>query len=228
MAMRLARHLLRLALVLLCLVVSISASYASELAQKQKSYWGIYTGDAGGAGVAIQGVETVSPGALAGLQSGDVLLSVNGVTIKSPQEFRAVKNTFPLYTPLNLAVKRNGALIERQILLSGIVALEVKAVKSEFTIPGVPLPPTPSTELSAIDVLEVVNVLDQVILDPKSGKIAILGHYDKNYNTGPIPYLDLLKTALVYPEPILNIMPTPETKPQLLDRMSRPTPKFEQ
>lgn len=38
------------------------------------------------------------------------------------------------------------------------------------------------------------------------GRIAVLGHYDDHYNTGPIPCLDLLKTAMVHPKPQLNLM----------------------
>lgn len=205
-------HLLRAALISLVLVFGIGCAYAAE--PPQQISWGIFTGDAGGQGVAIQGITPESPAAKAGLQTGDVLLSINGVAVRSAQEFRAVKNNFPLYTPLNLAIKRNGALIERQIILTGRVRLEVKELKSVFTVPGVPPPPAPGA-LSAIDALDAVNVLDQVILDPRTGTIAIIGHYDPNYNTGPLPYLDLLKTALAYPTPRLNIDPTRETSKNL-------------
>lgn len=205
--------LLRAVLVLVLLVFSISSVNAAETPRQITNSWGIFTGDAGGQGVAVQGITPASPAAKAGLQTGDVLLSINGAAVHSAQEFRAVKNTFPLYTPLHLEVKRNGTLLKYQIILTGIVMLEVTEVRSKFTIPGVP-PPAP-VSLSAIEALDTVNVLDQVILDPRSGKLAIIGHYDKNYNTGPIPYLDLLKTALAYPTPLLNIEPTAETKKQL-------------
>jgi hypothetical protein len=202
---RLNVHLFRAALVILFLVSWISCAFAAD-APKRISYWGIVISDTGGQGqgVAIVVVNNDSPAGKAGLKPGDVLLSINGVAVRSAQEFRVVKNTFPLYTPLKLAIKRNNVLVECQILLHGIVPLEVKAVKSEFTIPGVP-PPPPSTVLSAIDALEVVNVLDQVILDPGSGKIAIIGHYDARFNTGPIPYLDILKTAMSFPKPVFNL-----------------------
>jgi len=203
------------ALVILFLLTSVGGTYAAEM-PKQLSQWGMEVSDASGKGVLIKTVLTPSSADSAGLQSGDVLLSVNGVAVNSAQEFWAVKDTFPLYTPVNLVVKRNEASIERRILLAGTVRLEVKEINSEFVIPGVPPSPS-SVALSAIDSLDIINVLDQVVLDPKTGKIAIIGHYDRDYNTGPIPYLDLLKTALVYPAPRISLDPTPESVKQMLE-----------
>jgi hypothetical protein len=200
-------------LALIVLAVSASSAFAAESA-KQIAYWGIYTGDAGGQGVAIQGVMTASPAQAAGLQRGDVLLSINGVAVRSAQEFKEVKNSFPLFAPLKLAVSRNGAVSELQIELAGITPLEVTPVKSEFVIPGVSAPPAAKT-LSALEALDAINVLDQVVLDPASGKIAVIGHFDSRFNTGPIPYLDILKTAMVYPKPIFNLHNTPEVDKSL-------------
>jgi len=202
--MRHKRHIFRAVLVLLFLVSWISCVCAAE-EPKRISYWGIVVRDAaGGQGVSVVIIKENSPAGKAGLKAGDILLSINGVAVRSTQEFRAVKNTFPLFTPLKLALKRNNAPVEREIVLSGIVPLEVKAVKSEFTIPGVPVPP-PQTAVSAIDALDTVNVLDQVVIDPKSGKIAVIGHYDARFNTGPIPYEDLLKTAMIFPKPVFEL-----------------------
>ncbi len=184
-------------------------------AEPQQISWGIYTAEAGGRGVLIQGFTPDSPAAKAGLQAGDVLLAIDGAAVRSVQEFRAVKNNFPLYTPLRLTISRGGAVLERQIVLTGRVRLAVQEVTAAFAIPGVPPPPTAAP--SAIEALDAVNVLDQVVLDPQTGRIAIIGHYDKNYNTGPIPYLDLLKTALANPTPRLNIIPAPATKKVLED-----------
>ena len=161
--------------------------------------------------MAVVGVNTRSPASTAGLQTGDVLLSIDGVAVRSAQEFRAIKNNFPLYTPLKLTVRRSGKPIEREVLLSGIIPLEVKPVKSRFIIPGVP-PPPPSGQLSAIEALDRINVLDQFILDPKTGQVAVMGHYDAGFNTGPIPYLDMLKTAMLYPKPKFNLYHSEEVK----------------
>jgi hypothetical protein len=175
-----------------------------KAAPKQMSYWGFVIEDAAGQGVSLTVVKNDSPAGKAGLEVGDLLLSIDGVAVHSVQEFRAVKNRFPFFTPLNLTLKRKGVPLERTIVLYGVVPLKLKPARAEFSIPSVPLPPT-SDVLSAVEALDQVNVLDQVILDPRSGKIAIVGRYDARFNTGPIPYLDMLKTALVYPKPKFNL-----------------------
>ena len=192
---------------------AVGGALAADSA-KQIAYWGIYTGDAGGQGVAVEGVMSASAAQASGLQKGDVLLAINGVAVRSPQEFSVLKNSFPLYTPLKLSVKRGGAAIELQIEVPGITPLEVKPAKADFVIPGVPAPPEAKT-LSALEALDQINVLDQVILDPASGKVAIIGHYDSRFNTGSIPYLDILKSAMVYPKPIFKLHNTPEVDKSL-------------
>ncbi|HWR00406.1 MAG TPA: PDZ domain-containing protein [Chlorobaculum sp.] len=186
---------------------------------RQLAYWGIYTGEAGGQGVAVQGVEAPSPAKAAGLQSGDVLVSIGGLAVHSLQEFRALKNSFPLYTPLAIKVSRGGAVQERQIELAGFRPLEVKPVTNSFVIPGVPAQQT-ERPLSAVEALDTINVLDKVVLDP-SGEIAVIGHYDPRFNTGPIPYLDLLKTAMIYPRPLFNLINSPEINRTLASLRAR-------
>ena len=218
--MRRKELIVAVALALFCLAFSVGRVFAAEPA-KQIAYWGIFTGNAGGEGVAVEGVMNPSAAQAAGLQKGDVLLSINGIAMRSPQEFSVLKNSFPLYTPLRLSVKRGGAAVELQIEVPGIVPLEVKPVKAEFVIPGVPAPPA-TKQRSALEALDQINVLDKVILDPATGKIAVIGHWDYRFNTGPIPYLDLLKTALVYPKPVFNLHNTPEVDKSL---NSQPLPK---
>ena len=201
-------YFLRAVIVALSLFFSIQCTYASGL-PKQNAFWGMMVGDAKGQGIAVTAIRDKSP-AGACLQTGDIIVSINGMSVRSTQEFNAVKNNFPLYIPLNLTVKRNGTIMQCQILLEGRKPLEVKSIKSEFVIPGVP--PIPLTVPSAIEALDQVNVLDQIILEPKTGEIAIIGHYDARYNTGSIPYLDLLKTAIAYPKPKLNLVQSQETK----------------
>jgi len=147
-----------------------------------------------------------SPAEEAGLKTGDVLAAMDGVAVKGPADFDRLP-----YVPIKLTVRRGGAEIERTILPGGILRLKISDIDQTFTIPGVPAHENP-TAVSTIDALDFINVLDQVVLDTKSGQIAIIGHYDKAYDTGSIPYLDLLKTAMANPSPILNLELTPETK----------------
>lgn len=151
-----------------------------------------------------------SPAEDAGLKTGDVFIAMDGVAVKGLSDF-----VRPPCVPIKLLVRRGGAEIERTIVPGGIIRLKISDIIQPFTIPGVPGHETP-TAVSAIDALDFINVLDKVVLDPKSGQIEIIGHYDKAYDTGSIPYLDLLKTAMANPSPILNLNETPDTKIEMI------------
>lgn len=191
----------------------------------QRSYWGFVIEDASGQGVSLTAVKNDSPAGSAGLQAGDILLSINGGGGAFGAGVPGGENTFPLFTPLKLTLKRDGAPLERTISLYGIVPLQLKPARVEFTIPGVP----PASDApSAIEALDHVNVLDQVILDPASGKVAMIGHYDDRFNTGPIPYLDMLKTALVYPKPKFDLNDNSQQQLATIDQQLKdwPTKEF--
>ena len=57
------------------------------------------------AGLLITSVEDPRPG---GLQSGDILMSVNSIRVRSPQEVAAVLEDLPLTEPLILGLFRSG------------------------------------------------------------------------------------------------------------------------
>jgi hypothetical protein len=100
---------------------------------------------------------------------------------------------------------------EATIIPRGLVRLEVRDIPPRsLVIPGVPEknPPGPQDPVEA---LEKINVLKQAIIDPRTGGIELVGTYDERFATGPIPYLDLLKTALQYPSPAFSLEPTAET-----------------
>ncbi|MEI6306840.1 MAG: PDZ domain-containing protein, partial [Deltaproteobacteria bacterium] len=143
----------------------------------------------------------------AGLWPGDIIIAVNGAPIKTAKDLKAEAAKSGPYTFVNLTLKRADTRLEKTILPRGVLRLEVKdIVHHPFVIPGVPQQAV-ERPLSAADALENFNVLKQVIIDRASGSIQIIGSYDPKYATGPIPYLDLLKTALKYPEPGLNLLP---------------------
>src|SRR5436189_1002606 len=49
------------------------------------------------------------------------------------------------------------------------------------------------------------NVLDQVEYDPKTGKIALIGHHDPSYGDDRAPYLQYLATLLDSPSPDFSL-----------------------
>lgn len=196
-------------LVVILIIICATGTRAADI-PPYITDWG-FTGKLEGGGIVLTQISPQSPAAAAGLQAGDVIVAVNGRAVKGNSDFDRMP-----YVPVRFLIKRQGAEIERVIVPGGILRLEVTDLKEDFIIPGI-LPDVEPPGISAIDKLDYINVLDQVILDPASGRIAVIGHYDEAYDTGKIPYLDLLKTAMSYPEPILNLVPTPETEKQLSD-----------
>jgi hypothetical protein len=168
--------------------------------------WGINRMQESPDGVLILEVSSsLRAAAQAGLVPGDIIVAVDSSPVKTPQDLtEKIKLSRP-YTPVNIVVERSGARFETSILPLGVLRLEVKDIDPSFTIPGVP-PVAASRPVSAIDAFENINVLKGVLIDRASGQIEIIGSYDPKYATGPIPYLDLLKTALKYPEPVLNLI----------------------
>jgi len=69
----------------------------------------------------------------------------------------------------------------------------------------------PASGLYVLDRAIGFNVLDAAAIDPKSGRIMLIGHRDKRYGGGQIPYFELLATLLEYPRPRFTMVPTPES-----------------
>lgn len=195
-----------------------SMPVTSKVVTGQRSYWGFVLKDVEGKGVSIIASHRDSPAGAADLICDDILLSVGGKPINSVREFRAIKDTFPFFTPLKLEISRKGERLERTIYPSGIAPVRLKPARVEFSIPGIPSASLAPDTPPAFAGQGHVNVLDQVVLDPTTGKIAIIGHYDDRYGTGPIPYLDMLKTALVYPQPGLDLEDDGEKQVDKLDQ----------
>lgn len=147
-----------------------------------------------------------SPAAEAGLRVGDVIVAVNKKTIdRADQLMRAMDEIAP-FTPTLLEVKRNGAQSVLSVVPIGWVRISPSPLQPVgLSIPGVPQQ-TPSQIPSTLPApLDEINVLKQVIIDPRTREVSIIGVYDSNYATGPLPYLDLLKTAIKHPEPYFSL-----------------------
>jgi hypothetical protein len=199
----------RNSLLAICFLTIALCAHAGEI-PPFRTEWGFYGNFTGTQGMRVNQISPQSPAATAGLQAGDVITALNGEAVKGYGDFAR-----PPYVPVDLQIDRQGARIERTIIPGGLVRLEVRELETEFSIPGVPVKSDGAAPISAIKALDYINVLDQVVLDPASGQVAMIGHYDANYLTGNIPYLDLLKSAMVHPTPVLNLIPTPQTMAEL-------------
>ncbi|MCM8760581.1 MAG: PDZ domain-containing protein [Candidatus Omnitrophica bacterium] len=179
-------------------------------AQGQDKYsgtidWGITNGATTSAGPTILGVAPDGPVAKAGIMVGDVIVAIDGDPVKDSAAVQAKIKASRPYTPVTMTVLRSGQRLDKRFIPTGAIRLELKEIDRTFTIPGVPA--AAHGPSSALDALDSINVLKEVVIDPASGDIAVIGSYDPKYNTGPINYLDLLKTALKYPEPALRLNP---------------------
>lgn len=198
----------------ICLLICCGSAAAVDAEKEQPQYkarLGIMMKDTPG-GIVIGAIENLSAAHTAGLQTGDVLLAVNGMPVTSSQGF--LENILPSlapYTPVTVTYQRNGAHSETTLIPRGRVRMAVREVPPRsLVIPGVPEknPPGPQNPIEAMD---KINVLTQVIIDPRTGGLELVGTYDKRFATGPIPYLDLIKTAVQYPAPGFSLEPTKET-----------------
>jgi PDZ domain len=216
------RKLLTLLAAMFFMAGPICISAVGEEISKGKVSWGITSFRDAPDGAVILAVVPMgtSEGAAAekaGLAPGDVISSVDGMPVKNAADLKErIKSSRP-YTPVRLAVQRFGTRFDKTLWPTGRLRLEVKDFDRgfrSFPVPGIPqaavVPPA-----TALDALENINVLQNMIIDQKSGQIAVMGSYDAKYATGSIPYLDLLKTALKYPEPKLNLNPVKEGTVQL-------------
>lgn len=215
--------------VALFMLGAICVSAAGEEVSSGSVTWGIGWFGEGHDGALILDIVPRGPADKLGLVPGDIISSVDGRPIKNSAELKErIKESRP-YAPVKIVVNRFGARLEKTLLPAGVLRLEVEDLDRSyrsFTIPGVPKTvfTPPSTSL---DALENINVLQNVIIDRKSGQIAVMGIYDPKYSTGPIPYLDLLKTALKFSEPGLNLTPVSSEEKTLLEEIT-PSQFFEE
>ncbi len=176
---------------------------------QQDTGWGIEGTDAPGGGLLVRELVSGYAAQAGGVLVGDVVQAVDGVPVRDAKHWQALTQSLPLYTPLRVTVARAGSPRELTFSVPGRVRLNVKPFDPEFHIPGaIARAQPPSTALEALDAF---NVLERVVIDPATGKVAAIGRYDPQFKTGPLPYLDLLKSALEQPTPRLNIWPTEET-----------------
>lgn len=137
-----------------------------------------------------------SPAAQAGLQPGDLILSVRGQAVTTGEAFQAA---MAQPGPAVLEVLRKGAPLRITLQVPEPPPAPVSA--DPYTVPG----QVPSST-------QGINTLRTVFLDPKTGRLAFIGSRDPAYATGPIDYAELLGDALRSPYPAFSLDPSPATR----------------
>jgi hypothetical protein len=147
----------------------------------------------------------VEPGSVAdhaGLQVGDLVLSVNGRPMPTTRHFLMALAPGVQRT-VTLEVRRGGSPLSILLPIAAVAAVAGGSGVDPFAVPG--LARTPQTKAG-------INTLRTVFIDPKTGSLAFLGTYDPAFATGPIDYATLLGDALRSPYPAFSLDPSPATK----------------
>lgn len=187
-------------------VIATVEAYAVE---QQTGQWGmIELADADG-GALVVDIDRYGAAGRAGLFQRDVVVAAgeaagnNMRRIASSSDLQAFIATSRPYHAVRLRAHRFGKTVDIIILPRGANRLRVAEYKPAFEYPwkrSVPIA-VPSDRL---DELDQINVLTQIAIDSKTGHLSLLGYYDPRLQTGAIPYLDILKTAIKYPEPSVS------------------------
>ncbi len=162
------------------------------------------------AGVPIVKVSPNLPGAAAGLQPGDVLKAIDGRPVTSSAQAAELIGFHPPYDVVKLEVERAGQRLALEARPVGRTRLEALTLKKVFFIPGVDTE-SPFEPADPVVALDSINVLKSVLVDPARGTVEFIGTYDPAYDTGPIPYRQLLEAAVQSPEPGFSLDPDPAT-----------------
>jgi hypothetical protein len=176
-------------------------------------------------GVLVESVVTGSPADKAGIREKDIIVSLAGNQVNSANEFTRIAQSLRIGNDYPLAVIRDGSKIDIIITPTSRPTADSNAAS---TSTGAIVSDVPAPRKGFLD----INVLKYAFIDPKTHEITFVGRYDPAYNTGPIPYADLLQTALANPYPSFSLEPTKQSRETFnqvdkmvdadIDRMSDP------
>ena len=152
------------------------------------------------AGAEFLRVTPGSPAALADLQPGDKVLSIDGRAVRTMTAALEAITSHPPYDTVEILLDRNGERLTRRVVLGGKMRLDDVAITKFHPIPGVETADDMAAP-GAVEALDQINVLKRVLVDTQKGTVEFIGTYDPRYATGPLPYRELLEEGLLHPEP---------------------------
>lgn len=151
-------------------------------------------------GVRVESVSAGSPAEKAGVTTGDIITNIAGKAITNGQSLAEVTSGLVIGTDYPLTVIRDGKKLNIIIRPESIRYSQSTSSSGGTTaeISDTPMPRKGVTD---------INVLRYAFIDTKTGTVTFVGKYDPTYNTGPIPYGDILRVALEHPYPAFSLEP---------------------
>ena len=158
------------------------------------------------AGLVIAQVSPNLAAAAAGVQAGDILKAIDGRPVTSAAQAAELIGLHPPYDAVKLDLERAGQRLTLEAHPTGRMRLEALTPRKVFFIPGIDTE-SPFKPADPIVTLDSMNVLERVLIDPARGTVEFIGTYDPAYDTGPIPYRQILEAAVRSPEPGFSLDP---------------------
>ncbi|MBN1361785.1 MAG: PDZ domain-containing protein [Sedimentisphaerales bacterium] len=153
-------------------------------------------------GVLVQAVQAYSVAENAGLSAGDVLVELDGVAVTDAAGFRQTILGLAEDSSHTLTFVRDGSRMKSAVRLA-----------AEATVHRAVAP----ARRGPLD----INILKYALIDPQTRVVTFIGSYDPAYDTGPIPYADILEAVLANPYPSFSLEPSDQQRAEFaqVDRL---------
>lgn len=144
-------------------------------------------------GVLVTAVKAYSAAENAGLSPGDVIVEFDSVPVTTNEQLREIVAGLTEDTSHTITLVRDDSRMQTTVRLA-----------KDTTV----LRPTAPARSGPLD----INTLKYVVIDPKTRVVTFIGSYDPAYDTGPIPYADILTDVLEHPYPSFSLEPSDQQR----------------
>ncbi len=144
-------------------------------------------------GVLVTAVKAYSAAENAGLSPGDIIVEFDGLPVTTNDQLREIAAGLIENSSHTVTLVRDNSRMHAAVKLT-----------KDTTI----FRPTVPTRSGPLD----INTLKYVLIDPKTRVLTFIGSYDPTYETGPIPYEDVLSDVLENPYPSFSLEPSDQQR----------------
>lgn len=144
-------------------------------------------------GVLVTAVKAYSAAENAGLSPGDIIVEFDSLPVTSDNQLKEIVEGLAENADPTLTFVRDDSRMQTTMKLA------------ENATVFRPVTPARSGLLD-------INTLKYVIIDPKTRVVTFIGRYDPTYETGPIPYADILKDVIENTYPSFSLEPSDQQR----------------